>query len=881
MIVLFPDKQKPPSISQVGAKGFNLIKMSQQGLNVPSGFILTVQFFKPWFKKLQQTKAWETFINNLDNAEQLQKTCDDLKNIISSYIFEDEQRKILENCLIQYKATSLFAVRSSSPEEDLGEASFAGAYETVLGVNKKSLLNAIRYTFASCFDHRILIYKAQNNFDVSAPSIAIVIQKQIRSDSAGVAFSLNPLNNDYDELIINSNFGLGETVVSGSVSPDNFIINKQSKRIVSKTLGAKEVCVQLKKEGGTTTTKPEQANQFSISDAQALAIMEETKKIETYYQKPMDIEWAIEDNRVYLLQARPITTHNVLPQKLITKSAEKRRLYFDITLGVQGFHKPLSPLTSDIFIQVIKAATLEFSGKNIVDDVSIAMPFCASGRLYLNLSNLLNLLPAAKIIQCIKCMDGLAASALEEANLDEFRNPSFVKFGLIFSTLIRISPRIKTLHGALKNPKKTRQIVDKACQDFQNRVKTMNSDSKTMNDFVKQVTDQSAVLILRTTEPSYIATTIAMSKIRKLFPNATPEQNQLINTLDQSLPRNITVSMGHDLFLLSQQLSSDLSFDNEELYLAWQQGILGESFHINWNNFIKRHGHRCVEEIELANDRFRDNPKFLLNQIQQFRKITNPDKSPLALFKMAQNKRSDNVQKLGQELNPKQRKKLHHLGDVVVNLGGLRETHKYNVIFGLDVLRSDVVKIAKKWVEEKRLNQEQDIFDLRLDDIQKGRDDSSLDLHEILNKNQEYYRPLTQCKQQFPVFDSRGRFYKPKARKAKEGEFVGQPVSSGIVTGKIKVLHTANEKPLLAGEILVARATDPGWTPLFVNAGAIILEVGGPLQHGAVVAREYGKPCVGGIQGATELFQDGELVSVDGNCGLVRKIMGAANSSEF
>ncbi len=103
-------------------------------------------------------------------------------------------------------------------------------------------------------------------------------------------------------------------------------------------------------------------------------------------------------------------------------------------------------------------------------------------------------------------------------------------------------------------------IVDKACEDFQNRVKTMNSDSKSMDDFVKQVTDQSAVLILRTTEPAYIATTIAMSKIRKLFPNATTEQSELINGLDQSLPGNVTVAMGHDLFLLSQQLGPDVSF---------------------------------------------------------------------------------------------------------------------------------------------------------------------------------------------------------------------------------------------------------------------------------------------------------------------------------
>jgi pyruvate,water dikinase len=871
MIVLFPDEHKLPSISQVGGKGFRLVNMALQGFNVPSGFILTTDFFKPWFTQLQQTQLWQVFVDNLENSSKLQNICDELKTLTSVYTLNEEQRVSLENCLQQFKETVLFAVRSSSPEEDLGIASFAGVYETVLGVNKNSLLEAIRYTFASCLDHRIVIYKAKKNYDLLKPNIAIVIQKQIRSDSAGVAFSLNPLNNDYDELLINSNFGLGESVVSGAVSPDSIIINKQSNRIVCKSLGAKELSLQINKEGGTTEVKHEQASQFSITDSQALIIMEEVQKIEAYYHQPMDVEWAIEDEHIYLLQTRPITAYNVLPQKLLTKPSEKRRIYFDITLSVQGFHKPLSPLSSDVFAYVINAATVEVAGKKMVDDVSKALPFSASGRLYLNLSNVLSLLPSDKIIQCIQCMDGLAASALEEAKLDEFRNSSFKKIGLICSTLIRSFPRIKTYYAALNDPKKARQKVDRACRDFQNRVKTMNSDSKTMDKFVKQVTDQSAVLILQITEPSFVATKIAMSKIRKLFPNANKEQSQMIDRLDQSLPGNITVAMGHDLFLLSRQLNSSFSVSSEELYKALQQGKLGNNFHKNWNDFINCYGHRCVEEIELSQQRFRDNPRLLLDQLQEYRKIINVEESPLTLYAAAQDRRKANIKKLEQVLNPGQKKKLHHLLDVVVNLGGLREAHKYNVVFGLDVLRSEFLKISKIWVEEKRLDQQQDIFDLRLIDIQKGRDDRSLDLRKILNKNRAYFQTLTLSKQQFPVFDSRGRFYKPKVITAKNGEIVGQPISSGIVTGKVKILYSADEKPLLAGEILVARATDPGWTPLFVNAAAIILEVGGPLQHGALIAREYGKPCVGGLLGVTELFKDGDLVTVDGGSGLVKK----------
>ena len=134
MIVMFPTKSKLPSISEVGGKGYNLIKMGQGGLQVPPGFVLTGEFFNPWFHELHQTEAWQKFIQHADNIEHLQKICDELKKNVFSFAFDDRQKKELESCLSDYSITSLFAVRSSSPEEDLGGASFAGAYETVLGV---------------------------------------------------------------------------------------------------------------------------------------------------------------------------------------------------------------------------------------------------------------------------------------------------------------------------------------------------------------------------------------------------------------------------------------------------------------------------------------------------------------------------------------------------------------------------------------------------------------------------------------------------------------------------------------------------------------------------------------------------------------------------
>jgi phosphoenolpyruvate synthase/pyruvate phosphate dikinase len=128
------------------------------------------------------------------------------------------------------------------------------------------------------------------------------------------------------------------------------------------------------------------------------------------------------------------------------------------------------------------------------------------------------------------------------------------------------------------------------------------------------------------------------------------------------------------------------------------------------------------------------------------------------------------------------------------------------------------------------------------------------------------------------IIDSRGKIYYPPRKAAADGEFSGVPISPGMVQGRVRVLHSASEKKLLPGEILVTRATDPGWTPLFIIAKGIILEIGGALQHGAVVAREYGVPCVSGLDDATSLLKDGQLVEVDGSNGIIRILQESANS---
>ncbi|MGE5602865.1 MAG: PEP-utilizing enzyme, partial [Nitrososphaerales archaeon] len=162
------------------------------------------------------------------------------------------------------------------------------------------------------------------------------------------------------------------------------------------------------------------------------------------------------------------------------------------------------------------------------------------------------------------------------------------------------------------------------------------------------------------------------------------------------------------------------------------------------------------------------------------------------------------------------------------------------------------------------------IFDLAIADIDQAQADPTIDLRGLAQERSAFINKVRKSHLVARVIDSRGKIYYPPRTNTRHDEFSGVPISPGIVRGPAKVLHSAREKPLLPGEILIARVTDPGWTPLFINAAGIVLEIGGALQHGAVVAREYGVPCVSGVDDATALFHDGQLVEVDGSNGVVR-----------
>jgi pyruvate,water dikinase len=273
----------------------------------------------------------------------------------------------------------------------------------------------------------------------------------------------------------------------------------------------------------------------------------------------------------------------------------------------------------------------------------------------------------------------------------------------------------------------------------------------------------------------------------------------------------------------------------------------------------------------------------LFEQLKAMSEAMAPGEDPKAFFEEARAKREEAYNALYELALRKGRLKAKALAkhyQVLVTLGGYRETGKHYAIKVVDLFRKRVLDVAQAFVETGRLDHPEQIFVLTADDIDRGLADPDLDLRAL---GRERAAPIDRIRRSHlvaRVIDSRGRIYRPPRREAGPGELAGVSISPGVVKGKVKVLRHVGEKPLLPGEILVTRATDPGWTPLFIHAGGIVLEIGGALQHGAVVAREYGIPCVSGLVDATDILTDGQVVEVDGSLGVVRILDGEIPAHE-
>ncbi|MBN1449640.1 MAG: hypothetical protein JW963_01380, partial [Anaerolineales bacterium] len=765
------------------------------------------------------------------------------------------------------------AVRSSSPEEDLEGASFAGGYETHLGVTVRHLEDAIRRSFASVFDARVYLYKKEHGFQVEEPRIAVVIQEQIASEVAGVAFSLNPLNNSCDEAVITANFGLGESVVSGLTSPDTWIINRLSGQIIEQKIGKKETSIWLAPDGGTFSEPARDRDRCSLSPDQALEIARLVSTIEDAYQKPVDIEWAMDRGKIYLLQARPITAYFPLPESLRTKPGEPKILYVDLSLTKWGMNEPLSVLGED-FLTLASAAMLRTTLGDVTPETVRALRVSAEGRTYINLTNTIKLQGKRKWVEAFRTQDALVAEIIDQLDEREYSRPQTPPElkGLVFKALRQnLGTGWQVLQG-IRNPEALAQKTLDEGERLQKTLEKLAQDSSGLSwlEFV-QASITALMRYINTFMPTIYASVLAINRLRAVFAG-DPESTQQISYLERALPNNITVQMGLVMYRLSRYPEVQAGLAPEIFISRLQTGDVSPEFAHAWQDFLQVYGFRSPMEMDVAAPRYHDQPERLYNLLLRMVENAGTEGSPEKVYEYARVRREETAEELkavASRLSRRKARQFEKWYQVLVALGGFRETGKYFYVLMTDSVRRRALALGIELVAAGRLEKPEQVFDLTFNDLDEASRNLDLDLRKRAVKNAAYKQKFAQVRNFPRVIDSRGKILKTPARKSREGELSGEPISPGTARGRVKVLLTPDEKPVLPGEILVTRATDPGWTPLFLNAAAIVLEVGGLLQHGALVAREYGKPCVAGIENITSLLKDGQMIEVDGSNGIL------------
>ena len=864
------DTSPLPLLEHAGGKALALMEVTNAGMPVPPGLVLTVDFFTPWQDTLKRSPYWTAL--RTASAEELGPTTRAIQGLCRALAFTGEQREELEQAFTAFRQANsghLYAVRSSSPEEDLEGASFAGGYETTLGVTVDGIEAAIRHSFTSSFDERVFLYKREHGFSLTEPRIAVIIQQQVNADAAGVAFSLNPLNNCYDEAVINANHGLGESVVAGAVEPDLFVVDKPTRRILEVRTGSKRTVITLNPAGGTERSNREDHPETAITDEQALALTDLVQKVEAHYQKPMDIEWAIAAGNIYLLQARPITTYLPLPPEMITALGTPKRLYANSTLIEQGFQGPLSVLGSDFLGYVLdKVGGPVAEGAIGIDGVT----FTTSGGYYMNISHAL--------------MMGMKNAALAPGSLDDPRvreilahidMPQYTRGELPArlkamrrQMLFKMLPMARSVLEAYLRPAHVLEKYQSALPNETCRLETFAAAGRTLKEQALTLTRLLTFFYGDYGIPMILAAQLAQQRIRGLFKaEAAPVQDHLIN-LGVALPGNKTTEMGEELYILASSPELRRFDSTADLLSALEAGAVDPGFALRWKRFLADYGFRCPGEIDPATPRPAEDPTRLFEQLKT---MAVDDARPF--FDAARAKRETAYQAL-YEIASRHGKgrTFERYYQRWLTFGGYRETPKHYLIKVIALFRRQALAIAQTFIDAGRLDCPEQIFDLTIADIDRAQADPALNLRALVTEHSAFNKRLRRSKLTARIIDSRGRIFFPPRKAAQDGELSGVPISPGVVRGRVKVFQSADEKPLLPGEILVARATDPGWTPLFINAKGILLEIGGTLQHGAVVAREYGIPCVSGLDDITHILKDGQMVEVDGSHGIVRVLGG-------
>ncbi|HDX9506781.1 TPA: phosphoenolpyruvate synthase [Bacillus thuringiensis] len=847
----------------VGGKGLNLGELSNiQGIQVPEGFCVTTVGYE---KAVEQNEELQTLLQQLtklkmEERAQIGEISKQIRETIMAVEIPVDVVEAVAHYLSRFGNEHAYAVRSSATAEDLPYASFAGQQDTYLNIiGEEAILQHVRKCWASLFTERAVMYRMQNGFEHNQVSICVVVQKMVFPEASGILFTADPVTSNRKVVSIDASFGLGEALVSGLVSADNYKVKEGE--VIETMIATKKIAIYALKEGGTETKQIDRTQQKiqTLSEQQILQLAQIGRQIEAYFGCPQDIEWCLVDDIFYIVQSRPITTLYPIPEV----NDEENHVY--VSVGHQQMMTdPLKPLGMSLFQLTSFGQRFQAGGRLFVD-VAQRLASPTSRELLLNMIGNSEPLIKDALTTVVERDDFITLLP------DDEKEKSVRKSGPPASS----QPEIEN------NPAIVTDLIKMNQASIEELKRNMQTKSGVdVLDFILGDMQQLKKILFHPQSMAVIMAGMdASTWINEKMEQWLGEKNAA-DTLSQSVQNNITSEMGLALLDVADvirpypeviaylQHVEDDSFLDE---LVQFKG--GEKARDAILTFLNKYGMRCSGEIDITKTRWSEKPTtiipMILNNIRDFEAGASKRKFEEGLQE-ALKKEEELVERL-QHL-PDGKQKVEETKRMIRNIRnfiGYREYPKYGMINRYFIYKQALLKEAEQLVQSGVIREVDDIYYLTFEELHEVIRTNKLDYKVIHQQENEYklYEKLTPPR----VMTSDGEIItgKYKRENLPVDAIVGLPVSSGVIEGRARVILNMEDANLEDGDILVTAFTDPGWTPLFVSIKGLVTEVGGLMTHGAVIAREYGLPAVVGVENATKLIKDGQRIRVHGTEGYI------------
>jgi pyruvate,water dikinase len=815
---------RPTDIEAVGGKGLSLGRLAAAGLPVPPGFCLTTAAHR---------------------------------RLRGHSLHDDPALVAAIAAAYRDLGGGPVAVRSSATAEDGAVTSFAGQQETILGVEgEEELCQAIERCWASLDSDRAVAYRRQQGLGDDL-GMAVVVQRMVPAEVAGVLFTRDPLDPSGTQMLVEASWGLGESVVSGKVQPDRFHLDHQTGRVLDPHVSVKTI---QRTAQGEVAVSEEQQSIPCLDDSQLAALAELGRAIEALYGEARDVEWALAGGQFWLLQARPITAPGQSEREQVRREeiaalealAEPGGTVWSRFNLAEVLPEP-TPMTWAIVKRYYMSGKggfglmyrdLGYDPDPALDEEGVFDLVC--GRPYCNLSREPRLhsryLPFEHPFAALKADERRALYPTPVVNPRRLSLPALFLMPALLPWLLW-----QQVTGGLRREGYRKTFP----QHFRTEIAPA----------FQRETQQGAEVDLRALDDAALLTTLDHWTQRTLveFARDSLKPTALAAISMARLEQKLAVVLGRER---ASEMARDLVMGVRPDPEADLPGALCElaAGKLSHGEFLARFGHRGLEEMELSSPRWGENPEGIEIASREGGTVTEGEANAKRQASSAQERLSAIPR-----LAPFQRDLLLEEVRGLHDCLALRETAKHYLMFGHALIRRVLLEL------DRRGRLDGGVFFLTPEELPRLL--AGEDLSAVIRERRRRRSVLLGLEVPVVLYsDALGVIGAPRPTEAGD-HWQGVPLSAGVAEGPALVLeHPQVEAALTDGYILVCPSTDPAWVPLFVRAKGLVMETGGVLSHGAIVAREFGLPAVAGLPGVLRQVRSGQRVRVDGGRGTVRLV---------